>query len=62
MSITSGYLHVAVDDGTGVGNLFRFAKSLAGMDRFPQLNSIASDYLHRKLTVENAEPAMLFRA
>jgi integrase len=25
VSITSGYLHVAVDDGTGVGNLFRFA-------------------------------------
>ena len=25
VSITSGYLHVAVDDETGVGSLFRFA-------------------------------------
>jgi site-specific recombinase XerD len=27
VSITSGYLHVAVDDETGVGNLFRYRSS-----------------------------------
>jgi hypothetical protein len=27
VSITSGYLHVAVDDETGVGNLFGYSQS-----------------------------------